>query len=195
MGDTQAALDHCDRSITLARSVDDMTGVVWSLFAQGWTHYASGDVERGNELMRATLAANSSVGNATATVQSLLGLQFGAFLAGDTAAQRSHVVDALSAADNGEGFFDESDWLYCAAALAAREGRSESALRLAGGAGTLNRRNGSKYAAQLAAPMIASMERNIAALGRDRADLEADGERMSWPQLLAEALAEPPTTS
>jgi non-specific serine/threonine protein kinase len=192
-GDAEAAVRLCHESIDVARSVDDEIGLIWSHYTLGWAHYVLGDVASGDEQMWAALAANHRIRHPTATANARFGLHYGAFLAGDTAGQRAHLSGALAAAREPGAFLDQSEWLWCGAVLAAVEGRFASALRVVGGATALSRRHGSRQPEQIVAPMLAPFEATATEVSADdAARLHAEGGHMSWEELVAEVLGEPP---
>ncbi len=68
----------------------------------------------------------------------------------------------------------------------------DAAQPLVAGAYVVSRRHGSKVTEQIMAPMLAPFEPMSTALNQDESNrLRAEGEQMSWDQLVDEAIAEP----
>ena len=125
------------------------------------------------------------------TVNALIGLAHDAATSGDHAAQRQYLTHTLSVLEKVGGDVEEITWLWIAAALAAVEGRFDSAMRLVGGAGGQSRRHGGQNKRFLTSvePFV---ERAREAVGPTAADrLRAEGSEMCWDELAREALAEP----
>jgi DNA-binding CsgD family transcriptional regulator len=191
-GDAAEAIALCDRAVATFRPRRDRVGLLWSLIVRGWARYMERDVGGGDDDMRAALRANRRVGNHTAAAQGHLGVAYGAFLAGDTAAQRAHLVDARAEMRRAGGCVEEADWLGCAGALAAREGRVHAALRVTGGAVAFARRAGSRFPARIAAPVEELALQLVDAVGGPVAErLLADGETATLDELAADALGGP----
>jgi len=185
------AVDHCERGIALARSAGDQVVELWGLVTFGWARLVQGDLATGEARFQEALATNEAVGNASVRAHAHNGLQYAAMLAGDAAAMRVHVAGALAAMRAG-GTLDETDWLGAAIPLARAEGRVRSVHRLVGAIGAMGRRRGSEHPEAVIAPMVQDARSSRRDVGKSRADrLEAEGARMSWPELVAEALAEP----
>ena len=185
------AVEHCHESIAVARSAGDEIVAIWAHVPLGWTLYLQGDVPAGIEILGEALAANRSIGNASVTAHACLGLAFGAMLGGDAKAHRAHLVDAMAAMDEG-GAVETSEWLGSAISLARSEGRSWAAERLVGGAEAFGRRRGSEFPDRVLVPIMARAERDRWGVGPALTDrLMAEGARMTWDELVAEALAEP----
>jgi predicted ATPase/DNA-binding CsgD family transcriptional regulator len=191
-GDVEAVERHCPEGIALARSVGDEAIALAALVVWGWARFAAGDLPSGEEKLREALSANRGLGNPTITAQAHLGLQFGALVGGDAPAQRTHLTAALTAMEAG-GTIEPSDWLGCCSTLALAEGRSRAALRLHGAAAASNRQRGTEHpngALAVTAEQFARVRRELGRAVGDR--LEAEGARMSWDELVAEALSQAP---
>jgi predicted ATPase/DNA-binding CsgD family transcriptional regulator len=192
VGHTAAAAEQAEQAIDLYRGCGDGVGTAGALISRAWARYAQGDVDGGNDDMRAALAANEPFANATVTAYGHFGLNYGAALVGDTEVQRPHLAAARAAIDDG-GVVERSDWLALGAVLAAHEGRAHSAVRLLGGMDTWGRRRGgSKMPAQLGALFTPVIERLFLQVGSPLGGrLWARGRAMQWAELVAEALAPP----
>ena len=191
-GDADSAERHCQQSISLAREAGDEALAVWGLINWGWARFVTGDLSGGKQKLCDALSASRAIGNASTTAQALLGLQFGAFLSGDVAAQRAHLTSTLAAMREG-GAVEQSDWLGGCSTLALVEGRSRTALRLLGAAEALSRQHGTQHPEAAAAATTNRFERIRRELGTSVADrLVAEGTQMSWDDLVAVGLAEPP---
>lgn len=188
-GDAADATALCEQSVAVFRARDDDVGLLWSWMVLGWARYMEHDVARGDEAMQAALTANRSLANHTAAAQGLFGLAYGAFLAEDTPAQRAHLLAALDEMRQAGGCVDESDWLGCAGALAAREGRLHAALRVIGGSLAFRLRTGSQFPARIAAPIEELVVEVIDAVGAPVAErLLAEGGRMTLDDLVGDAM-------
>jgi hypothetical protein len=184
-GDPSGAAAHCDRALATFRSRADDAGVLWAAMVLGWVRYTEGAVAAGDEQMRVALAANRAVGNVTAAAQGSFGLAYGALLAGDAAAQRRHMLEALDALRAG-GCLEEADWLAVSSALVAREGRPASAVRLMGGALSLSRRGGSQFPPEIARPIEELFELVLSEAGPAAGRLLAEGAQLSFDELAAD---------
>jgi predicted ATPase/DNA-binding CsgD family transcriptional regulator len=191
-GDAAEAIARCDRAVATFQTRRDRVGLLWSLTVRGWARYMERDVGGGDDDMRAALRVDRRVGNHAAAAQGHLGMAYGAFLAGDTAVQRARLVDARAAMSRAGGCVEESGWLACAGALAAREGRLHAALRVTGGARAFGRRAGSRCPARLADPIDELVRQVVGAVGRPVAEgLFAEGETATLDELVADALGGP----
>jgi predicted ATPase/DNA-binding CsgD family transcriptional regulator len=188
-GDADTAMGACREAISLARRIDDGAVRFWALIYLGWAHYIAGEVGDGDREVRAALEVDHLIDPAMATRTVHFGLQFGAFLAGDPAAQRAHLRAALGTMT--QGVQEQVDWLAACATLAAVEGRPHTAMRLLGGANARTVRRGSQYPEQVLVPVMKVLEAASASIGGKLTDrLVALGEKMSWPELVALAMTE-----
>lgn len=186
-GDTATAIGLCEQSIAACRAHGDDIGLVWGLIFLGLTHYVARDLASGSRDIDEALAVNRRVGSARATAAGHLYLSWAASESGDIAAERAHVVDAFAAIRQLGGVV-EPDWLYAGAALAAGEGRSHAALRLAGAADALSRRTGSHLNEPFMAsldPLLDQSRRQVGARLAER--LWAEGARVPLDDLMSEA--------
>jgi DNA-binding CsgD family transcriptional regulator len=132
------------------------------------------------------------VGGGAVTAYGLLYRCYGAFMAQDAPAERRHLAGALAAMGEAAALVEEPDWLWAGASLALTEGRMPAALRLAGGARAFSRRCGSHMNEQFVghiAPRLARAADDVGPAAADR--LRAEGGRMAFTDLLAQAMAEP----
>src|SRR4029453_7691641 len=82
-------------------------------------------------------------GSITGSLYSLGSMCFGAIAAGDIVSLRAHTTEVVFLLRKLGGRYADPGWLWWAAvALASGEGRYRSALRLAGAAGAVARRDG-----------------------------------------------------
>ena len=188
-GDAAQAIALCEQNVAVFRARGDRASIPWSLTLLGWARYMGRDVGRGDEVVREALRAARAVGNHTAAAQALFGLAYGAFLAEDTPAQRRHLAAALDEMRQAGGCVDVSDWLGCAGALAAREGRRHAALRVIGGALASRTQKGSRFPAEIAKPIEDLVVDVVGAVGSPVAErLLAEGGRLSLDELVGHAL-------
>jgi len=189
-GDVASALDHGHKALDLTRAHGDVRTLGFAELALGWASYAQDDPAAGDEHMRAALEVDQ--GDLYITGQAHLGLQFGACLAGDVDAQRTHLVAALEAMNDGAPFH-RTDWLWAALTLTAHEGRSYTTLRLLGAIGAMERSQGAtKAPAQfttLFAPLFERAVRDVRPVLVER--LLDQGRQMPWDAIVADILAEP----
>jgi DNA-binding CsgD family transcriptional regulator len=184
-GDPDRALVHGGRSLAVARAAGNDVVAIWARLTLGWAHHMRGEKADGDRMLQEMLACNRPYGSPSVRAQAHSALQFGAFLAGDVAAQREHLVEVLAAMEDG-GAVEPSDWLGLAIGLARSEGRARSAALLTGGARAFGQRRGSVTPDTVVAPYLAH-QTDGALVDRQ----EAEGERMTWEQLVTEALREP----
>jgi predicted ATPase/DNA-binding CsgD family transcriptional regulator len=196
IGHTEVAADQAEQAIDLYRACGDGVGTAGALISRAWARYAQGDVDGGNDDMRAALVANEPFGNVTVTAYGHFGLSYGAALAGDTEAQHTHLAAARVAIDAG-GIVERADWLAQSAVLAAQQERPHTAVRLLGGMDTWGRRRGgSRMPAQLGALFTPIIEKLFLQVGSPLGDrLWARGREMRWAELVAEALSPEPDRS
>jgi predicted ATPase/DNA-binding CsgD family transcriptional regulator len=195
-GDVAGSAIHAQQALDACEACQDQVGVAASLTSRAWPRYAVGDANGGDDDMRAALAVNRRVGNPTVTAFGHLGLNYGAALRGDTDEQRFHLAAARVAIDDG-GVVERLDWLGMSAVLAAHEGRYHAALRLLGGAEACEQqRGGTKTPATLTVPFQPLFEQVVKEVtGTLFGQLWDQGRRMSWDELVAEALALQPDRS
>jgi DNA-binding CsgD family transcriptional regulator len=158
----------------------------------GWAQYIAGDTDAGNELMGDALTIARAIGYEPVAANSLHGLAYGAQVSGDLAHARQRLVESLGALRRAGMVGGEPSWLWASAALAAEEGRFESAARLVGGAEGLSQRSGSEINEWFMAPLQPRLDRAFTELGTElSARLVAEGSRMSLDALMAEAVEDP----
>jgi predicted ATPase/DNA-binding CsgD family transcriptional regulator len=191
-GDTDAAIRLCGESIDRFRAHEDLEGLVVALLFLGLARYVAGDVAGGDETLDEAMMLGRPVGGGAVTAYGLLYRCYGAYMARDAAAERRHLVGALAAMGEAAALVEEPDWLWAGASLALTEGRIPSALRLAGGARALTRRCGSHMNEQFVGHIVPRLARAADDVGPAAADrLRAEGGRMAFTDLLAQAVAEP----
>jgi predicted ATPase/DNA-binding CsgD family transcriptional regulator len=190
--DAPAARAACHTAVAAAER-SSVTASFWALVFLAWSHYTAGEPAEGDHQMRAAAALHHRVAPRLATITVAFGLQYGAFLIGDSAAQRRHLQEIAAELDLGEfGLQEEADWLGSAAALAAVEDRGATAIRLLGAAVFRLIRVGSHYPEAPSNPIHARLAEAWDTLGPERAQrLFDEGATLAWPTLVAQAMTEP----
>jgi DNA-binding NarL/FixJ family response regulator len=150
----------------------------------------AGDGGRAEPCIREALELNRSNGSITNSLYSVGSMAFGAIAAGDIAGLRAHTVEVVDLLRRLGGKYEEPGWLWWAAvALASGEGRYRSALRLAGAADAVARRDGLHLHEQLRRLVQPWLERARAEVGSAEAGaLGVEGSQLSTDELLDEAL-------
>ncbi|RZT12011.1 putative ATPase [Kribbella sp. VKM Ac-2569] len=191
-GDTGRAVELCEQSIGMFTRSGDERGRGWALTVLGLTLFENGRWAEGETHYREALEVSLAGGGAAMNVNARLGIAFSAAVAGDVDAHRHQldaVVDQIRAAS---GLIEDPDWLWASMSLAANEGRTRAALRLAGAATALSRRGG-RMSGTMTTFCDATVERLRRQIGvRRAARLMAAGRELSQDDLIVEALA-PPT--
>ena len=152
----------------------------------------TGDGGRAAQCVQEALELNRTNGSITGSLYSLGSMCFGAIAAGDMAALRAHTVEVVDLLRKLGGNYEEPGWLWwTGVALASSEGRYRSALRLAGAADAVARRDGLQLHEQLRRQVQPWLERAQAEVGSAQADqLAVQGSRLSPDELMDEALCE-----
>ncbi|MGZ0153298.1 BTAD domain-containing putative transcriptional regulator [Kribbella sp. WER1] len=191
-GNTQRAAELCEQSIAMFTQAGDERGRGWALTVLGLTLFENDRWAEGEAHYRTALDISQAGGGAAMNVTARLGIAFSAAVAGDVDAHRQQlaaVADQISAAD---GLIEDPEWLWASMSLAANEGRTRAALRLAGAATALSRQGG-RMSGTMTTFCDATVERLRRQTGvRRAARLMADGRELAQSDLIAEALA-PPT--
>jgi predicted ATPase/DNA-binding CsgD family transcriptional regulator len=197
-GQLEEAARCSNEAIAIYRSAADSPGGSYARAELGiaiaritlaWTRYFDDSATGGDEHMRAALEANERFGNACVDAYAHLGLQYGRLLNRDVGARSVHLEAALDAIERG-GIVERSDWLGMAACVAVVQGRFHSALRLSGGAETWGRRRQARPPMPPGSPVAALIAQPFEEVSTAIAiDLLAQGERMAWDELIAEAVA------
>jgi predicted ATPase/DNA-binding CsgD family transcriptional regulator len=190
-GDTASAAELCQQSIATFRARGENGDLAHALVELGWARYLTDDIDSGERHMREALSISRALGDDPAIALSLHGLAYGAQVAGDLASTRRYLVDAHAAVRDAGMTGSAPGWLWASAILAADEGRYESAMRLVGGAETLSRRRGSGFDDTLKRPLQPRLDRAAETIGAAAGPLVAEGARMTWDDLIAEAIAQP----
>jgi predicted ATPase/DNA-binding CsgD family transcriptional regulator len=191
-GDLDEARRLCEESVSLFRSHGDQYGLGLSLAFLGMTLQLAGDTGRAAPCVREALDLNRSNGSTTSSLYSLGSMCFGAIAAGDMASLRAHTVEVVGLLRNLGGKHEEPGWLWwTGVALASGEGRYRSALRLAGAADAVARRDGLQLHEQLRRQVQPWLDRARTEVGSAQADqLGVQGSRLSSNELMDEALRE-----
>jgi predicted ATPase/DNA-binding CsgD family transcriptional regulator len=186
-GDSDRAIGYGEEALALAIAAGDERLAMFARLNLAWAHYSKEEVVEGDSLIQTALTSPYA-DNPTAIAAAVNGLQYGAYLVGDTRAQRAYLARGLEAKAAG-GVFLETDWLGNCAAMASLEGRSEATIRLIGGLAYRTRVQGSHPPTQIVARMMDTMGRAYAEIGPRSQELALEGEAMSWDELVAEGLA------
>jgi predicted ATPase/DNA-binding CsgD family transcriptional regulator len=191
-GDLDEAGRLCEESITLFRSHGDRYGLGLALAFLGMTLQLSGDTGRADPCVREALNLNRNNGSVTGSLYSLGSMSFGAIAARDIVSLRAHTVEVVGLLRKLSGKYEDPGWLWwTAVALASGEGRYHSALRLAGAAEAIARRDGLYLHEQLRRQVQPWLDRAKADVGSARAaPLALEGSRLSFDELVDEALRE-----
>jgi predicted ATPase/DNA-binding CsgD family transcriptional regulator len=191
-GDLDEAARLCEQSISLFRRHGDRYGLGLALAFLGMTLQLAGDTGRAEPCVSEALDLNRSNGSITASIYSLGSMCFGAIAAGDMAGLRAHTTEVVGLLRKLGGKHEDPGWLWwTGVALASGEGRYRSALRLAGAADAIARRDGLQLHEQLRWQVQPWLERARAEVGPARADqLAVEGSRLSSDELMDEALRE-----
>jgi predicted ATPase/DNA-binding CsgD family transcriptional regulator len=195
-GTPSRALPQFDDVMSTFRRHGDHRYLGWTLILSGWARYAIGDLDGGDEHMRTALAAPPRAADPQIAVFAHSGLSYSAGLAGNHRDQRSQLAairDAYDeAGDHAVDIAAEPDWLWSAVRLAANEGRTRAALRLAGAAHDLARRGGNLPTVLLTGDVDELVNDLRAHTGPQLADrLVTQRATMTMRELLAQALTEP----
>ena len=189
LGDVDTALRASQEAVAIARRCDHPNMLAAGLVTLAWAFYAAGDGPSGDEQLRLILDDGRQAASGHLEGQVHFGLQYGAFLAGDPARQRTHLVEALRASHR-DALVERYAWLGSCGMMAATERRFPAALRLFGGASS-PRWGGSRHGTSPDSPVVALFQQAWDAVGPERAQrLLAEGAAMSWDALVGEALAE-----
>jgi predicted ATPase/DNA-binding CsgD family transcriptional regulator len=191
-GDLDEARGLCEESVSLFRRHGDQYGLGLALAFLGMAHQLAGDGDRAEPCVREALELNRSTGSITSSIYSLGGMSFGAIAAGDIAGLRAHTAEVVGLLRKLGGKYEDPGWLWwTGVALASGEGRYRSALRLAGAAESVARRDGLQLHEQLRRHVQPWLDRALAAVGPAEGDeLGVEGARLSSDQLMDEALRE-----
>ncbi|HKA83330.1 MAG TPA: tetratricopeptide repeat protein [Acidimicrobiales bacterium] len=192
----QGELDEAQRlgeeSVSLFRRHGDRYGLGLALAFLGLTLQLGGDPDRAHPCVREALELNRSNGSITSSLYSIGSMAFGAIAAGDIPGLRAHVTEIIGLLRQLADNYEDPGWLWwTGVALASGEGRHRTALRLAGAAESVARRDGLQLHEQLRRQVQPWLDRALAAVGSAEADqLGAEGSQLSSDQLMVEALHE-----
>jgi predicted ATPase/DNA-binding CsgD family transcriptional regulator len=191
-GDLDEAARLCEESVSLFRRHGDRYGLGLALAFLGMTLQLSGDRGRADTCVQEALDLNRDNGSITGSLYSLGSMSFGAIAVGDMVSLRAHTAEAVGLLRKLGGKFEDPGWLWwTGGALASGEGRYRSALRLAGAADAIARRDGLHLHEQLRRQVQPWLDRAQADVGSARAEqLAQEGSRLSFDELVDEALRE-----
>jgi predicted ATPase/DNA-binding CsgD family transcriptional regulator len=189
-GDLDEAGRLCEESVSLFRSHGDQYGLGLALAFLGMTLQLSGDKNRADTCVQEALGLNRDNGSLTGSLYSLGSMSYGAIAAGDMVSLRAHTAEIVGLLRKLGGKFEDPGWLWwTGVALASGEGRYHSALRLAGAADAIARRDGLQLHEQLRRQVQPWLDRAQADVGSAAAEqLAQEGSRLSFDELVDEAL-------
>jgi predicted ATPase/DNA-binding CsgD family transcriptional regulator len=188
-GDLAAATSLSEESIRTFRAHGDERGLVWALQVLGLTKFLAGDFVAGRECIEESLSISAGSGSLDATANGELYLSYVANQLGDVRNERDHVEAALAAMAQMGGVVKEPEWLWASAALALSEGRTRSAVRLAGAAQAMSR-SGSHMNEQFTAPLQDGLDSARESLGPAATErLAFEGSQLTLEELVATATA------
>ena len=191
-GDLDEARRLYEQSVSLFRRHGDRHGLSLTLAFFAMTLHLAGDADRATPCVQEALELNRSNGSITSSLYSLGSMCFGAIAAGNVATLRAHTVEVAALLRELGGRCEEPGWLWWSGvALASGEARYCSALRLAGAADAVARRDGLHLHEQLRRQVQPWLERARAEVGAAKADqLGVEGSQLSFDELMEEALRE-----
>ena len=192
-GDTGLAAELCEQSIAMFRRSGNERGRGWALTVLGLTLFENGCWAEGETHYREALEVSLDRGGGAAmNVTARLGIAFSAAMAGDVGVHRQQLVAVVDQIRAASGLIEDPEWLWAAMSLAANEGRTRAALRLAGAAIALSRRGG-RMSGTMTTFCDGTVERLRRQTGtRSAGRLMAAGRELAQDDLIGEALA-PPT--
>ncbi|MFG1911221.1 BTAD domain-containing putative transcriptional regulator [Kribbella sp. NPDC048928] len=191
-GEPHRAAELCEQSIAMFLRAGDERGLGWALTVLGLTLFEDSRWEEGESHYRAALEISLTGGGAAMNVTARLGIAFAAAVAGDVATHRQQLGGVVGQISAAAGLIEDPEWLWAGMSLAANEGRTRAALRLAGAATALGRQGG-RMSGTMTTFCDAGVERLRQLTGVRRATrLMAEGRDLSQADLITEALA-PPT--
>ncbi|WP_194240267.1 tetratricopeptide repeat protein [Amycolatopsis sp. YIM 10] len=193
-GDTATAADLCEQSLRLLAGQGDDTGSGWTLTVLALVKFADGDWAGAERCARQALDASRDQRSVALAATAHLGVAYAAANTGDTATYRGQLTAVLVDLRDALPVVDDPDWLWAASGLAANEGRTRAALRLAGAARAVHDR-GSRMPDTLMIFSEEAVDRARREVGdRAAARFMAQGAAMTTEQLMAEALERPADT-
>jgi DNA-binding CsgD family transcriptional regulator len=191
-GDLDEARRLCDESVSLFRRHGDRYGLSLALAFLGMTLQLAGESGRAVRDLPEARELSRSNGAVTSSLYSLGGMAFGAIATGDMASLRAHTAEVVDLLRTLGGNYEDPGWLWwTGVALASGEGRCRSALRLAGAAESIDRRDGLHLHDHLRRQVQPWLERARAELRpSEAARLAIEGSRLSSDDLMEETLRE-----
>jgi predicted ATPase/DNA-binding CsgD family transcriptional regulator len=191
-GDLDEARGLGEESVSLFRRHGDRYGLGLALAFLGMTHQLGGHPDRADPCVREALELNRSNGSTTSSLYSIGSMAFGAIAANDIPGLRVHVTEIIGLLRQLGGNYEDPGWLWwTGVALASGEGRHRSALRLAGAAEAVARRDGLQLHEQLRRQVQPWLDRALVAVGSAEGhQLGAEGRQLSSDELMDEALHE-----
>ena len=191
-GDLDEAERLGEQSVCISREHGDRDGLGLAITFLGMTLQLAGATDRADPCPREALDPNRGNRNITTALYGLGSMSFGAIAAGDIGSLRVHMAQIAALLRTLDGQHEGPGWLWwTAAALASGEDRYCSALRLAGAAGAVARRDGLDLHERLWRQVLPWLDRARSQVGPTRADqLSIEGAQLTPDQLLDEALGE-----
>ena len=192
----QGELDEARRlgeeSVSLFRRHGDRYGLGLALAFLGMTLQLDGDPDRAEPCVAEALELNRTNGSITSSLYSIGSMAVGAIAAADIPGLRAHVTEIIGLLRQLGDNYEDPGWLWwTGVALASGEGRHRSALRLAGAAESVARRDGLQLHEQLRRQVQPWLDRALTAVGSAEGDqLGTEGSELSPNELMDEALHE-----
>ncbi len=189
-GDLDEAERLGEQSVCIFREHGDRDGLGLTLAFLGMTLQLAGATDRADPCLREALVLNRGNGKVTSALHGLGSMSFGAIAAGDIGSLRAPITRIAALLRALGGGHEDPGWLWwIAAALASGENRHCSAVRLAGAADAVARRDGRDLHEQLRRQVLPWLDRARSRVGPTKADeLTIEGAQLTLDQLLDEAL-------
>ena len=187
-GEPLQAEKLCQQSIDLYLRHGDERGRSTTLTVLGVARYERGDWQGGLDSFHQALEASRSIGAAALTISARLGAAFASAMTGDTVAHRKQLTLVVEELRKTAGLVEDPEWLWAATSLAAGEGRTLAALRLAGAAEMLSRRGGgmANVGVRHCESVVAAARREVGQAAAER--LMVQGAGLGHEELITEAL-------
>jgi hypothetical protein len=176
-------------ALAIAERRQDTRAVAWASLSLGYTAFLAGDSVAAGECFRRALEIHDAVSDAVGIVYDLSGLIWLDLEAGSLEEARARIQAGMTLLDRHHGMRGEQGWLLGGMVLAAAEGRSHAALRLAGAIDGAER-NGLQLMAVIRTRYQPVVDRALLAVGDlAAARLMAEGATMSADELVQEILS------
>lgn len=179
-----------EESISIFRAHGEQDGLALSLSFFALALHLAGQHDRATPYVDEAIQLSQASGSIQSTIYSLSSAVFGAVVTGDTTNLRACANEVAVLLRELGGLHEDPIWLGAAMALASAEGRYRTALRLAGAADAIARRDGLRFQEPFGQHMRPWLERAQAQVDpTEMARLTAEGARLTLDELIDEALA------